>query len=92
MIRGRDLLHATAAQIRLGRLLGREAPALFLHHPLVRKASGAKLSKADGDTSVRSLLEAGRNPAALFGLAARLAGLRPDAAPIPPADIPALFR
>jgi glutamyl-tRNA synthetase/glutamyl-Q tRNA(Asp) synthetase len=82
VIRGRDLLHATPVQLRLARLLGRETPPRFLHHPLVRRASGQKLSKADGDTSVRSMLDAGGTPAALFGRAARLAGLREDDAPI----------
>lgn len=91
VIRGRDLLGATAAQIRLGRLLGRGEPPRFLHHPLVRKASGAKLSKADGDTSLRSLLDAGAAPAELLGLAARLAGLRPDGAPIRAEALGSLF-
>ena len=50
VVRGRDLLAATPAQIRLARLLGREAPATFAHHPLIRRPDGAKLSKADGDT------------------------------------------
>ncbi len=91
VIRGRDLLHATAVQLRLAALLGRAAPPQFLHHPLVHKASGTKLSKADGDTSVRSLLDAGHSPAALFGLAARLAGLREDAGPIEPGALGGLF-
>jgi glutamyl/glutaminyl-tRNA synthetase len=82
VIRGRDLLHATAAQIRLARLLGRPAPPAFLHHPLVRHGSGAKLSKARGDTSLRSMLDAGRTPAELFGLAAHLAGLQADIGPL----------
>jgi glutamyl-tRNA synthetase/glutamyl-Q tRNA(Asp) synthetase len=91
VIRGRDLLHATSAQIRLARLLGREAPLRFLHHPLVRKESGAKLSKAAGDTSVRSLLDDGHAPADLFGLAARLAGLQGDVAPITAFDLARMF-
>jgi glutamyl-Q tRNA(Asp) synthetase len=91
VIRGRDLLHATAEQIRLARLLGRETPPRFLHHPLVRKASGAKLSKSDGDTAVRALLDAGHTPAGLLGLAARLAGLCEEAAPIDPGALGALF-
>jgi glutamyl/glutaminyl-tRNA synthetase len=40
VIRGRDLLDATPVQLRLARLLGREAPPRFLHHPLVRHESG----------------------------------------------------
>jgi len=91
VIRGRDLLHSTPVQLRLARLLGREAPPLFLHHPLVRRASGRKLSKADGDTALRSLLDAGATPAGLFGRAARLAGLQADEAPIDPTDLAALF-
>ena len=75
VIRGRDLLDATPVQLRLARLLGRETPPAFLHHPLVRRVSGQKLSKSAGDTAVRSLLDAGSTPAELFGLAARLAGL-----------------
>ena len=91
VIRGRDLLHATAVQLRLARLLGREAPPRFLHHPLVRRVSGQKLSKAEGDTAVRALLDAGRTPAELFGLAARLAALRDDAEPIDARDLGSLF-
>ena len=63
IVRGEDLLPDTARQIRLGRCLGRPQPARFLHHPLVRKASGAKLSKTDGDTGVRDLRLAGWSPA-----------------------------
>ena len=91
VIRGRDLLHATAVQIRLARLLGRPAPPAFLHHPLVRHASGRKLSKADDDTSVRSLLDAGLTPRRLFGLAARLAGLQRDDTPIAAEGLGTLF-
>jgi len=91
VIRGRDLLDATAPQLRLARLLGRETPPRFLHHPLVRRVSGRKLSKAEGDTAVRSLLDAGATPAELFGRAARLAGLRADESPIEARDLGALF-
>lgn len=91
VIRGRDLLHATAPQIRLARRLGRAEPARFLHHPLVRTTTGAKLSKADRATSVRSLLEAGHTTAELFGVAARLAGLIEAARSIEPMELPSLF-
>jgi glutamyl-tRNA synthetase/glutamyl-Q tRNA(Asp) synthetase len=92
VIRGRDLLDATPVQLRLGRLIGRPVAPHFLHHPLVRRVSGQKLSKAEGDTAVRTLLEEGRTPAELFGLAARLAGVRDHEAPIDPAALDALFR
>ena len=91
VIRGRDLLEATPVQLRLARLLGRETPPAFLHHPLVRRVSGQKLSKSAGDTAVRSLLDAGSTPAELFGLAARLAGLQAEATPIEPASLGTLF-
>ena len=91
VIRGRDLLDATSVQLRLARLLGRETPPRFLHHPLVRRVSGQKLSKAEGDTAVRSLLDDGQTPAELFGLAARLAGLREDMVPVEPDELGALF-
>ena len=92
VIRGRDLLHSTPVQLRLGRLLGRETPPTFLHHPLIRRVSGQKLSKAEGDTAVRSLLDAGATPAELLGRAARLTGLQADETPIAPAGLAALFR
>ena len=92
VVRGRDLLAATPAQIRLARLLGRSVPPQFLHHPLVRRVSGQKLSKAERDTAVREMLDAGSTPAELFGRAARLAGLRERATPIEPAALGALFR
>jgi glutamyl-tRNA synthetase/glutamyl-Q tRNA(Asp) synthetase len=91
VIRGRDLLHATPVQLRLARLLGREAPPRFLHHPLIRRVSGQKLSKAEGDTAIRSLLDAGATPGELLGRAARLAGLRDTDEPVDPADLGSLF-
>ncbi len=91
VIRGRDLLEATPAQLRLARLLGRSSPLLFLHHPLVRLQTGRKLSKAHGDTTVRSLLDGGATPAELLGYAARLAGLQADEQPIEPGALGSLF-
>ena len=59
VVRGEDLVGDTARQIRLGRLLGRDVPPRFLHHPLIRRATGHKLSKSDGDTGIRDLRAAG---------------------------------
>ncbi|MBI2782232.1 MAG: tRNA glutamyl-Q(34) synthetase GluQRS [Chloroflexi bacterium] len=75
VVRGEDLLEATAPQIRLGRLLGRPAPPRFAHHPLVRRPDGSKLSKADNATAVGELLDAGRSARALLGEAAARVGL-----------------
>jgi glutamyl-Q tRNA(Asp) synthetase len=55
VIRGMDLLSSTGRQIRLGRMLGRARPPVFVHHPLIRHPTGAKLSKANRDTGVRDL-------------------------------------
>lgn len=75
VIRGLDLLHATPAQIRLGRLLGRETPATFLHHALIRRPDGSKLSKSAGDTGVRELRAAGRTPEEVIVLARAAGGV-----------------
>jgi len=55
VIRGVDLLPSTGRQIRIARLLGRDRPPAFLHHPLIMKSADQKLSKSDGDTGVRDL-------------------------------------
>lgn len=92
VIRGRDLLDATPSQLRLGRLLGRRTPPAFLHHPLLRKPSGAKLSKADHDTAIRDLLDAGATPDELLGFVAAATGLLEHPQPLPPDRLRDLFR
>ncbi|MHB8399020.1 MAG: glutamate--tRNA ligase family protein [Candidatus Limnocylindrales bacterium] len=81
VIRGSDLLDETPRQVRLGRLLGRNDPPRFLHHPLILKPNGAKLSKADGDTSIGDLRTAGASAETIIGRAALAIGLieRPGA-------------
>jgi glutamyl/glutaminyl-tRNA synthetase len=74
VVRGRDLLHATPTQIRLARILGRAAPATFLHHPLIRRPDGSKLSKSAGDTGVRELRAAGVPAAEVIARAAEATG------------------
>jgi glutamyl/glutaminyl-tRNA synthetase len=86
VIRGDDLLDSTGRQLQLARLLGRERPPLFLHHPLVMKSATQKLSKADRDTSVRDLRAAGRSPAEVIGDGARLANLIERARPVTAAE------
>jgi glutamyl-Q tRNA(Asp) synthetase len=82
VVRGEDLVNATADQIRLARLLGRSSPPTFAHHPLVRRADGSKLSKADGATSLGELLDGGRAPEQLIGEAAFRVGLLDESRPI----------
>jgi glutamyl-tRNA synthetase/glutamyl-Q tRNA(Asp) synthetase len=62
VVRGEDLLSSTGRQIRLARMLGRAQPPAFLHHALIRKPSGDKLSKSDGDTGIRELRARGMTP------------------------------
>lgn len=90
VIRGDDLLDSTGRQLQLARLLGRERPPIFLHHPLVMKSATQKLSKADRDTSVRDLRAAGRSAADVIGEAARRAGLIDRARPVAAAEAAAL--
>ena len=92
VIRGTDLLDSTGRQVQLARMLGRDRPAVFLHHPIVVKPSGEKLSKSSGDTGVRDLRDKGLSPAEVIGRAAAAAGLTTSARPIDAPDIVELFR
>jgi glutamyl/glutaminyl-tRNA synthetase len=92
VVRGEDLVEVTPGQIRLGRLLGRAEAATFAHHPLIRKPTGAKLSKADGDTGVRELRGAGRRAEDVIGEAAAAIGLIPRPIPVPAFAVGDLLR
>ena len=75
VIRGDDLLDSTGRQLQLARLLGRENPPRFFHHPLIMKSATQKLSKSDGDTGVRDLRAQGWRADAVLALAERLGGI-----------------
>ncbi|MFI5226716.1 MAG: glutamate--tRNA ligase family protein [Candidatus Limnocylindrales bacterium] len=92
VVRGEDLLDETPRQIRLGRLLGRSEPALFGHHQLVHRPDGTKLSKAQGDTSIRELRGAGASAEALIGRAAAEVGIEASGRPLAAAEVDQLFR
>src|SRR5919106_308754 len=72
VVRGEDLADETPRQVRLAKLLGRDAPPRFLDHPLIRSGGGKKLSKSDGDTGVRDLRAAGWTPGDVRSMAGRL--------------------
>jgi glutamyl-tRNA synthetase/glutamyl-Q tRNA(Asp) synthetase len=72
VIRGTDLLSSTGRQIRIARLLGRASPPVYLHHPLIVRADGTKLSKSDGATGIRELRAAGWTPQRVLEEAGRL--------------------
>jgi glutamyl-Q tRNA(Asp) synthetase len=95
IVRGDDLLPSAGRQLQLARLLGRTVPPAFLHHPLVMKNDGRKLSKSDGDTGIRELRAQGWTAAQVIGRAAALAGLIDPERPIAAAvvgDLVSRFR
>jgi glutamyl/glutaminyl-tRNA synthetase len=72
VIRGVDLLESTGRQIQLARLLGRDVPPTYMHHPLIMKSPGQKLSKSDSDTAIRELRAAGWTAERVFAEVERL--------------------
>lgn len=91
VVRGEDLTESTGRQIRLRRMLDGSPPPVYLHHPLIRKPGGEKLSKSSGDTGIRELRAAGATPAAVLGQAAHLTGLQQSPRPVAPGDLAKLF-
>lgn len=74
IVRGEDLLPSTACQVHLADLLGADAfrRARFVHHRLLRDASGAKLSKSEGALALKTLRERGSDPGWLHEAAERI--------------------
>jgi glutamyl-tRNA synthetase/glutamyl-Q tRNA(Asp) synthetase len=91
VIRGEDLLASTGRQIQLARRLGREHPPRFLHHPLILKPDGAKLSKSSRDTGLADLRAAGWTPDRVLGAAAHATGLLDEPRPLAAAELADLF-
>jgi glutamyl-tRNA synthetase/glutamyl-Q tRNA(Asp) synthetase len=90
VVRGEDLLDSTGRQILLARMLGRSEPPRFLHHPLIIKPGGEKLSKANRDTGIRELRAAGHAPAEILGRAAYLGHLQESERALSPSDLDAI--
>jgi len=91
VVRGADLLSSTGRQIRLARMLGRAQPPVFVHHGLVLKPSGEKLSKSSGDTGVRELRAAGVSAPDVIGRAAAACGLLNRSRPVEGSRVAELF-
>jgi glutamyl-Q tRNA(Asp) synthetase len=91
VVRGEDLLPSTGRQILLARLLGRETPPAFLHHPLIMAPEGGKLSKRSHATAVRELRAAGQTPEQVLGEAAFRTGLLAEPRPVTVKELPELF-
>ena len=77
--------------MRLARMLGRQDMPQFLHHPLVLKPGGGKLSKANRDTGVRELRRQGASAAEVIGRAAHAVGLTMTPSDISANQVSSLF-
>ena len=89
VVRARDLLDSTPRQIWLIETLGGRAPE-YAHAPLLVAPDGRKLSKREGDLNMEALRQK-YTPEQLTGKLAKLAGLRPTAAPVTAAELAADF-
>ena len=77
IVRGADLLPSTIAQLYLASILQEPSfsHTVFYHHPLLLSASGEKLSKSAGDTSLQYLRSQGIIKENVLQMIAKLAGL-----------------
>jgi len=91
VIRGRDLVDSTAAQMLIAELCGRTEPAQFMHHELVMATATEKLSKSSGHTGIAALRAAGWPPSRVIGEAASRVGLTPAGADLRAAEVEGLF-
>lgn len=74
VVRGADLLSATATQVRLYQCVDRRPPT-WLHVPLLLGADGKKLSKSHGSTEIRALAAAGWEPDRIWAVLLPLIGM-----------------
>ena len=72
-------------------MLGSNTTPVYVHHPLILKPNGEKLSKSAADTGVRNLRRAGLSPADVIGRAAASVGLIEMPRAIPAAQVEILF-
>jgi glutamyl-Q tRNA(Asp) synthetase len=91
VIRGDDLLPSTGRQLALRAAIGREAAPLFLHHPLILRPDGRKLSKSLGDSGIAEMRLAGIPPEHVLGRAAFLGGLQSTSRPVHALDVASLW-
>jgi glutamyl-tRNA synthetase len=90
VVRGDDLLSATAAQALLVRALG-HAPPRYLHVPLLLDAAGVRMAKRTGGATLRALMEGGADPARLRGALLASAGLMSAPRRIASTEVPTAF-
>lgn len=82
VVRGDDLLRATARQILLYRFLQLEPLPRYWHVPLVFGPDGRRLAKRHGDTRLAWYRGQGVTPQRVLGLLAYWCGVRPDRQPM----------
>lgn len=82
VVRGEDIRSSTARQIALMRLLGRNEPPVYLHHPLIVDPAGKKLSKREMAHSLRQDRTAGATAEELLGRVCFKAGITASPAPL----------
>lgn len=82
VVRGEDIRSSTARQIALMRLLGRNEPPIYLHHPLIVDPAGKKLSKREMAHSLRQDRTAGATAEELLGRVCYKAGITASPAPL----------
>ena len=82
VVRGEDIRSSTARQIALMRLLGRNEPPIYLHHPLIVDPAGKKLSKREMAHSLRQDRTAGATAEELLGRVCFKAGITASPAPL----------
>ncbi|GAA3981669.1 glutamate--tRNA ligase family protein [Mucilaginibacter dorajii] len=77
IVRGQDLWDSTLAQLQLAGLLHKTdfSNISFYHHPLITDATGNKLSKSAGSTSVQYLRQQGKSAAEIFTMIAGMMGV-----------------
>jgi len=83
IVRGDDLLDATARQVYLYRVLGLGDPPRYWHVPLVLGPDGRRLAKRHGDTRLVAYRDAGVPADRVIGLLAWWSGIvdRPEPTP-----------
>ena len=77
IVRGEDLWPSTIAQHELALALGENKfnQIRFYHHQLLTEASGKKLSKSAGSTSIKYLRENGKKPSDIYTMIGRMLGV-----------------
>lgn len=86
VVRGMDILDSTPRQLYLYEVLGGKPP-VYAHVPLIVDAEGNRLAKRHASLAVSALREKGVTPEKIWGMLARVSGLRETAEPARISDL-----